>query len=56
MRQQVIVVKVQNQGTYQTIRELAPKADVLTGLPVEMSVAENGPADAVAKWLGSLKQ
>lgn len=42
-------------GTYQTIRELAPKADVLTGLPVEMSNAENGPADAVAKWLGSLK-
>lgn len=41
--------------TYQTIRELAPKADVLTGLPVEMSHAENGPADAVAKWLGSLK-
>ena len=43
-------------GTYQTIRELAPKAEVLTGLPVEMSDAENGPADAVAKWLGSLKQ
>ena len=42
-------------GTYQTIRELAPKAEVLTGLPVEMSDAENGPADAVAKWLGSLK-
>lgn len=43
-------------GTYQTIRELVPKAEVLTGLPVEMSDAENGPADAVAKWLGSLKQ
>lgn len=42
-------------GTYQTIRELAPKAEVLTGLPVEMSDAENGPSDAVAKWLGSLK-
>ena len=42
-------------GTYQTIRELAPKAEVLTGLPVEMSDAENGPGDAVAKWLGSLK-
>ena len=42
-------------GTYQTIRELAPKAEVLTGLPVEMSDAENGPANAVAKWLGSLK-
>ena len=42
-------------GTYQTIRELALKAEVLTGLPVEMSDAENGPANAVAKWLGSLK-
>lgn len=42
-------------GTYRTIQELAPKAEVLTGLPVEMSDAENGPADAVSKWLGSLK-
>ncbi len=41
-------------GTYQTIRELAPKATVLEGLTVEMSDAENGPADAVAKWLKSL--
>ena len=42
-------------GTYQTIKELAPKAKVLTGLPVEMRDAENGPAKAVEKWLGSLK-
>lgn len=42
-------------GTYQTIKELAPKAKVLSGLPVEMSDAENGPADAVTKWLKSLK-
>ena len=41
-------------GTYQTIRELAPQATVLEGLTVEMSDAENGPADAVAKWLKSL--
>ena len=41
-------------GTYQTIRELAPKAKVLTGLPVEMSDAERGPAKAVEKWLKSL--
>ena len=41
-------------GTYQTIRELAPKATVLEGLTVEMSDAENDPADAVAKWLKSL--
>ena len=42
-------------GTYQTIKELAPKAKVLTGLPVEMRDAENGPARAVEKWLASLK-
>lgn len=41
-------------GTYQTIKELAPKAKVLTGLPVEMWDAENGPAKAVEKWLKSL--
>ena len=41
-------------GTYQTIKELAPKAKVLTGLPVEMRAAENGPARAVEKWLASL--
>ena len=42
-------------GTYQTIKELAPKAKVLTGLPVEMRDAENGPAKAVENWLKSLK-
>ena len=42
-------------GTYQTIKELAPKAKVLTGLSVEMSDAENGPEAAVEKWLASLK-
>ena len=41
-------------GTYDMIRELEPKATVLTGLPVEMRDAENGPADAVKKWLKSL--
>ena len=41
-------------GTYKTIKELAPKATVLTGLPVEMSAAESGPVNAVAKWLKSL--
>ena len=41
-------------GTYQTIKELAPKAKVLTGLPMEMRDAENGPFRAVEKWLASL--
>ena len=38
-------------GTYETIRELAPKANVLPGLPVEMSEAENGPKVLVSHWL-----
>ena len=42
-------------GTYDTIRELEPKAKVLTGLPVEMRDAEKGPAKVVEKWLQSLK-
>ena len=42
-------------GTYDTIRKLEPKAKVLTGLPVEMRDAENGPAKAVERWLNSLK-
>ena len=42
-------------GTYETIKELAPKATVLAGLPVEMSDAEHGPADAVKKWLKTLE-
>ena len=41
-------------GTYQTIRELELGATVLEGLPVEMTDAESGAADAVAKWLKSL--
>ena len=41
-------------GTYQTIRELAPGATVLTGLPVEMRNAETGPANAVERWLKQL--
>ena len=42
-------------GTYDTIRKLEPGARVLTGLPVEMRDAENGPAKAVEQWLRSLK-
>ena len=38
-------------GTYETIRELASKAKVLPGLPVEMSDAEHGPQKAVSRWL-----
>ena len=41
-------------GTYQTIRELAPGAAVLPGLPVEMSAAERGSAQAVRAWLDRL--
>ena len=41
-------------GTYQTIRELAPKAKVLAGLPVEMNDAESGASGAVTKWLQAL--
>lgn len=41
-------------GTYETIRQLAPEATVLEGLPVEMSDAERGAEDAVAAWLRSL--
>lgn len=43
-------------GTYRTIKELAPKAKVLEGLPVEMSDAERGPAKAVERWLAGLKK
>ena len=42
-------------GTYDTIRELEPKATVLTGLPVEMRAAENGAARAVEQWLKSVQ-
>ena len=38
-------------GTYETIRELAPRATVLPGLPVEMRDAEENPKSAVSRWL-----
>lgn len=41
-------------GTYKTIRELAPGARVLEGLPVAMRDAENNPEKAVENWLKSL--
>ena len=41
-------------GTYQTIRQLAPKANVLKGLPVEMTQAETGAKTQVAQWLKKL--
>lgn len=48
-------MKTDHGGTYDTIRQLEPDARVLTGLPVEMRDAENGPAKAVEKWLDSIK-
>lgn len=41
-------------GTYETIAALAPGATVLPGLPVEMSAAERGCAEAVRVWLDTL--
>ena len=41
-------------GTYDTIRELASKANVLEGLPVEMQDAEKGVQDTVKEWLTSI--
>ena len=41
-------------GTYKTIRELAPGARGLEGLPVAMRDAENNPEKAVENWLKSL--
>ena len=41
-------------GTYDTIRQLAPKATVLEGLPVEMSEAERGQSERIASWLKTL--
>lgn len=40
-----------NGGTYNTIKELEPKAKVLEGLPIEMQDAESGPEEAVKRWL-----
>ena len=41
-------------GTYEIIQELAPKATVLPGLPVEMRDAEGHPGNAVSLWLEQL--
>jgi flavodoxin len=41
-------------GTYSTIKELEPNANVLTGLPLEMKDAERGNPKAIAKWLEKL--
>ena len=41
-------------GTYETIRELAPKAKILPGLSVEMRDAETDPAGIVSKWLDTI--
>ena len=41
-------------GTYRTIKELEPDANVLAGLPLEMSDAERGNAKAVSQWLQKL--
>ena len=41
-------------GTYKTIRQLEPKARVLEGLPVEMSVVEGDISGQVESWLKSL--
>ena len=38
-------------GTYEIIRQLAPKATVLEGLSVEMQDAEKDAATIVQKWL-----
>ena len=41
-------------GTYKTIRDLEPNANILEGLPVEMSAAEKGPEQAVGRWLKNI--
>lgn len=42
-------------GTYSTIKELEPNANVMTGLPLEMKDAERGNPKAIAKWLEKLQ-
>ena len=37
--------------TYKTLKELEPKANVLSGLPVEMKDAEKPPVEIVKRWL-----
>lgn len=41
-------------GTYKTIKKLEPEARVLEGLPIEMSDAEKGDAEAIHNWLERL--
>ena len=43
-------------GTYKTIQELAPKAIVLEGLPVDMHNAEKGDLNQVDKWIQSINE
>ena len=38
-------------GTYETVKALCPKANVLPGLPVEMSDAERGVPEKISRWL-----
>ncbi len=38
-------------GTYETVKQLCPKANVLPGLPVEMSDAERGVPEKISRWL-----
>ena len=41
-------------GTYQTIKELEPNANVLEGLPLEMQEAQGNISETVNKWLKTL--
>ena len=41
-------------GTYKTIKELCPGANVLKGLPIEMSDAEGGAENAIKNWLENI--
>lgn len=43
-----------DSGTYETIKQLQSKAEVLEGLPVEMQNTEKGLEVAVQKWLTRL--
>ncbi|MGI6230855.1 MAG: flavodoxin [Tractidigestivibacter sp.] len=41
-------------GTYKTISELEPNAEVKEGLPIEMSEAEKGSPEKVRAWLNKV--
>lgn len=41
-------------GTYKTIKKLAPKAEVLEGLPIEMNEAEADASAKIKPWLKKL--